>query len=75
MSEQQPHGVINNFHISSDTSNLETLGSEVTAMKVAIGLLFQKMPEHHRTAFLTELRQLNNPWMNGLADQMEQFKI
>lgn len=75
MSEQKPHGVIKNFSISSDTSSIEALGSEVTAMKIAIGLLFQKMPDHHRTAFLTELRQLNNPWMNGLADQLEQFKI
>lgn len=75
MSEQKPHGVINNFSISSDTTNLESLGSEVTAMKVAIGLLFQKLPDHLRTAFLTELRQLSNPWMNGLADQIEQFKI
>ncbi|MFV8925367.1 hypothetical protein ABQ431_03600 [Serratia fonticola] len=75
MSEQKPVGVIENFNISSDTTSLEALGSEVTAMKVAIGLLFQKMQDHHRTALLAELRQLDNPWMNGLADQLEQFKI
>jgi len=75
MSEKQPHGVIENFRISTDASNLENLSAEVTAMKVAIGLIFQKMANHHRDAFLVELRQLGNPWMNGLADQLEQFKI
>ncbi|ENH9680424.1 hypothetical protein [Enterobacter roggenkampii] len=75
MSEQKPVGVIENFEIGTDTSNLNSLGAEVTAMKVAIGLLFQKMPSHHRDAFLMELRQLDNPWMNGLAKQLEQFKI
>ncbi|HBQ4033039.1 TPA: hypothetical protein L7126_000553 [Klebsiella pneumoniae] len=75
MSKQEPVAFINNLEIGTDTSNLNSLGAEVTAMKIAIGLIFQKMPDTHRDAFLLELRQLDNPWLNRLANQLEQFKI
>ncbi|HCC2627187.1 TPA: hypothetical protein M4192_001676 [Klebsiella quasipneumoniae] len=75
MSEQEPVAVINQLKIETDNSDLNSLGAEVTAMKIAIGLIFQKMPNTHRDAFLLELRQLDNPWLNGLANQLEQFKV
>lgn len=72
---QQPHAVIKSLEVSSDTTNLNALGADVTALKVAVGLLFQKLPDDRRDAMLFELRQLGIPALNDLAKQLEQFKV
>ncbi|HHL8925830.1 TPA: hypothetical protein ACQ8TZ_004825, partial [Escherichia coli] len=71
----QPIKFIEKLEISANTSNLESLGAEIVALKVAVGLIFQKLQDPMREAFLKELRQLNNPAMNDLAKQLEQFRI
>lgn len=73
--QQKTHGEIKGLKISTDSTDLNALGAEVTALKVAIGLLFQKMQDKNRTALLAELRQLDIKPLNDLADQLEQFKI
>lgn len=71
----QPIKFIEKLEISANTSNLESLGAEIVALKLAVGLIFQKLQDPMREAFLKELRQLNNPAMNDLAKQLEQFRI
>ena len=72
---QQPHAIIKNLRVSSNTADLQSLGGDVTALKIAVGLLFQKLPDNLRETYLLELRQLNNPYLNDLATQLEQFKV
>ncbi|MBH2556792.1 hypothetical protein [Serratia ureilytica] len=72
---QQPHAVINRLEVSSDTTDINALGADVTALKVAVGLLFQKLPDDRRDAMLFELRQLGIPALDDLAKQLEQFKV
>lgn len=48
---------------------------EVTALKIALGFLFRRMPPEHRTAFLMELQQFDKPVFNTLAEQMKQFNL
>ncbi|AVX37840.1 hypothetical protein [Yersinia massiliensis] len=72
---QQKQSVINNLQVTTDNTDLNTLGAEVTALKVALGLMFQKLQEPLREIFLKELRQTNTPALNDLADQLEQFRV
>lgn len=72
---EQPKKFIDNLSISADTTNLASLGEEIVSLKVAVGLIFQKLQDPLRDQFLKELRQLNNPSMNNLADQIEQFRV
>ncbi|CQH62992.1 TPA: hypothetical protein ACPZMC_004417 [Yersinia enterocolitica] len=73
--QQKPHAEIKGLQVSTDNTDLNSLGAEVTALKIAVGLLFQKMEDHHRTALLIELRQLNIKPLHDLANQLEQFKV
>ncbi|WP_145601697.1 hypothetical protein [Yersinia frederiksenii] len=72
---QQKQSVINNLRVTTDNTDLNALGAEVTALKVALGLMFQKLQEPLREIFLKELRQTNTPALNDLADQLEQFRV
>lgn len=72
---EQPKKFINNLNISTNNTDLNTIGIEITALKIAVGLIFQKLQDPLREAYLKELRQLNYPALNELADQLEQFKI
>ncbi|HCL5312789.1 TPA: hypothetical protein N2G38_005188 [Salmonella enterica] len=66
---------INDFNITTNNSNLDELAMEVTALKIAVGFLFRRMPPEHRTAFLMELQQFDNPVFNTLTEQMKQFNL
>ena len=72
---QQKQSVINNLRVTTDNTDLNALGAEVTALKVALGLMFQKLQEPLREIFLKELRQTNTPALNDLADQLGQFRV
>ncbi|HHH1616404.1 TPA: hypothetical protein ACPY5B_004609 [Yersinia enterocolitica] len=72
---QQKQSVINNLRVTTDNTDLNALGAEVTELKVALGLMFQKLQEPLREIFLKELRQTNTPALNDLADQLEQFRV
>ncbi|MCL2892469.1 hypothetical protein [Brenneria tiliae] len=67
--------VINGLKISTNNTDLNTIGVEITALKVAFGLMFQKLGEPLRETFLAELRQTNTPALNDLANQLEQFRV
>ncbi|WBV20228.1 hypothetical protein [Pantoea piersonii] len=73
--EQQPHAVIKNLQISTEDSSLSALAAEVNAMKIAIGLISQKLDNRHRKLFLKELRQLSDVKPDELATQIEQFRV
>lgn len=47
---------INDFNITTNNSNLDELAAEVTALKIALGFLFRRMPPEHRTILI--------PWKN-----------
>lgn len=44
----QPIKFIEKLEISANTSNLESLGAEIVALKVAVGLIFQKLQDPMR---------------------------
>lgn len=66
---------IESLQISTNNTDLKALGVEVTALKLAVGLIFQKLHDSHRDALLKELRQTNTPELNDLAKQLEQFRV
>ncbi|EDA0233672.1 hypothetical protein GNM48_18500 [Salmonella enterica] len=66
---------VNDFSITTNNSNLDELAMEVTALKIALGFLFRRMPPEHRAAFLMELQQFDKPVFNTLAEQMKQFNL
>lgn len=72
---EKPHAVIKNLQISTQDSSLRALASEVNALKIAVGLIFQKLDDQHREVFLKELRQLPDAKLNELANQLEQFRV
>ncbi|EBA0935244.1 hypothetical protein KIE59_004476 [Salmonella enterica] len=67
--------IINELKVSSNATDLHSLAADVTALKVAFGLMFQKMGDSHREALLKELRQTNTEALNDLANQLEQFRV
>ncbi|MEL5387330.1 hypothetical protein CS371_26890 (plasmid) [Serratia marcescens] len=66
---------IEGLQITTNNTDLNALGAEVNALKIALGLIFQKLHDSHRDAFLKELRQTNTPALNDLAKQLEQFRV
>lgn len=66
---------IESLQITTNNTDLNTLGAEVTALKIAVGLIFHKLHDNHRDAFLKELRQTNTPALNDLAKQLGQFRV
>ncbi|MEL4885736.1 hypothetical protein N6P31_01400 [Pectobacterium betavasculorum] len=66
---------VDNLKVSTNVTDLNSVGEEITALKFAVGLIFQKMQEPLRENFLLELRQLDLPPLNKLAEQLEQFKV
>ena len=72
---EKPDKVINGLNVSNNATDLNSLAADVTALKVAFGLMFQKMGDSHREALLKELRQTNTEELTDLANQLEQFRV
>lgn len=66
---------ISNLVVGTDNRSLDTVAKELISMKIAIGLLFQKLPDIEREAFLKTLRLKNDSYLNALADALEQFRV
>ncbi|KLP59380.1 hypothetical protein [Enterobacter asburiae] len=71
----KPDKIINGLHVSTNATDLNSLAADVTALKVAFGLMFQKMGDGHREALLKELRQTKTEALDDLAKQLEQFRV
>jgi len=72
---EKPHKIINNLNVSSNATDLNSLAADVTALKVAFGLLFQKLDDSSREGLITTLKQTNTEALNDLANQLEQFRV
>ncbi|MCB2249416.1 hypothetical protein KTQ81_21595 [Salmonella enterica subsp. diarizonae] len=66
---------IENFKLSVKNKNLEELGREVFMLKLAVCLLFRKLPTEQRDAFLIELQQDIDPEAITFIEQIKQFNL
>ncbi|SMG61754.1 hypothetical protein [Cedecea sp. NFIX57] len=66
---------IQNLMIGVDGRSLETLSHELVAMKITIGLLFQKLPAHEKDNLIKSLKAHDNEYLGEMAGALEQFKI
>ena len=72
---EKPDKVINELNISTNATDLNSLAADVTALKVAFGLLFQKLDDQSRVGLIKTLKQTNTPALTDLANQLEQFRV
>lgn len=72
---EKPHKIINSLNVSSNATDLNSLAADVTALKVAFGLLFQKLDDSSREGLIKTLKQTNTEALNDLANQLEQFRV
>ncbi|MDE9447744.1 hypothetical protein KKJ04_19790 [Xenorhabdus bovienii] len=72
---KQFDGVISNFVMTTDASSKEQMAYEVSALKLAVALIYRRMPKEDQENLLIEMRQLNEPSLNKVADELQQFQI
>ncbi|MET3817202.1 hypothetical protein [Pantoea septica] len=70
-----PDKVIHGLNVSSNATDLNSLAADVTALKVAFGLLFQKLDDSSRQGLIKSLKQTNTDALTDLANQLEQFRV
>lgn len=70
-----PDKVINGLRVSSNSTDLNSLAADVTALKVAFGLMFQKLDDQSRQGLIKTLKQTNTEALTDLANQLEQFRV
>ncbi|MGJ0639425.1 hypothetical protein [Xenorhabdus bovienii] len=67
--------LISGIRMSTDAGTKEQIAYEVVALKLAIGLIFCRMPKEDQKNLLLEMRQPNEPYLNKVADQLQQFQM
>jgi len=64
---------IDNLKLTTNCNNTADVANEVTALKMAFGLLFMRLPDTEKNSLLIELTQLDVPAFHKLADELKQF--
>ncbi len=64
---------INNLRISTNSNDLHDVASEVTALKVAFGLVFSRLSDADKNNIIIELTQNDVEPLNKLASELKQF--
>lgn len=72
---EKPDKVINGLQVSTNATDLNSLAADVTALKIAFGLMFQKLDDSNREGLIKTLKQTNTEALNDLANQLEQFRV
>lgn len=64
---------IENLKLGTNCNDVKDVATEVTAMKLALGLLFARLPDADKNQFLIELTQYDFPPFEKLATELKQF--
>lgn len=61
-----------NMYTESKTK--EDIAGEVSALKLAVALIFKRLTKESQNELLIEMRQLNVATLNKVANELAQFK-
>lgn len=64
---------IEKLKIGTNSDSLNDVATEVTAIKVALGLIFTRLSDTEKNNLLIELTQLDLEPLNKLASELKQF--
>lgn len=65
--------IIDNFTLETSCDDIESVASEVTALKMAVGLFFRSLPAEHKIAHINTLESFDHEDMRRLATFLRQF--
>lgn len=64
---------IEGLKLSTNCNDVTDVANEVTALKLALGLLFARLPDAEKNQLLVELTQYDHPPLEKLATELKQF--
>lgn len=64
---------IEGLKLATNCNDASDVANEVTALKLAFGLLFARLPDADKNQLLIELTQFNHPPFEKLANELKQF--
>ncbi|EDH6013319.1 MULTISPECIES: hypothetical protein [Enterobacteriaceae] len=64
---------IEGLKLSTTCDTLEDVATEVTALKLALGLLFARLPDAEKNNLLIELTQYDYPAFQKISTELKQF--
>ncbi|MEX9609604.1 hypothetical protein AB7Y92_05945 [Providencia manganoxydans] len=71
---KKPTGTLNNISMGTICDTKEDIAGEVTALKLAVALIFRRMTKGAQDEMLIEMRQLKMKELNKVADELAQFQ-
>ncbi|MBG3012118.1 hypothetical protein GHU01_03755 [Proteus mirabilis] len=72
---KKPDGYIPSISINTNCTSKEDVAAEVSALKLAVALIYRRLPKKDQENILLEMRQINSEVINRVAEQLEQFKF
>ncbi|MCX3185177.1 hypothetical protein ORT89_11880 [Escherichia coli] len=64
---------IEGLKLTTNCNDVSDVANEVTALKLAFGLLFARLPDADKNQLLIELTQYSHPPFEKLATELKQF--